>query len=516
MNKSLKTAALAAAGCMLIIGGAWMAWNIDFESDTGASKQNAAAPESSSSVKQTAAVIKKIASTDKPGLYLADGTPHKLHTANPVNGKTHNVLDYGADPSDSSHDDTAAIHAAMKAAQAGDEVYLPNGIYNLISTVSMDKASNIELKSGVNLRGESQEGTVLRSYFDNKSGSNTRVIKALGLQNITISNLTISSSFNGKYPTDRVENSPDRGGPITGIYIEDAASKGSQHITIDRVTVEKYQRMGVRVSRSNDVVVRNSLFRNATDLGGGGAGYGVVFQGTPKVDRKGFDNDSYFNVVENSRFEGPYIRHGVLIQYYSHHNAVRDNQFVNTALDAIDLHGEMEYLNEITNNKAEGILTGAAIGLGNTGGTAPSNHSASGPGNYIHDNIITNSRNGITVSMGSAGTRIENNTIQGSKVKNGTGITILNGPDTIIRGNKISGNLSEGFWGIVLQHDNGDKNAQFIGAGDPSGVQIVGNTVIGNSNGIKISAGTNITLKDNENRDNAGDNLIDLTQAASR
>ncbi|TVY07772.1 right-handed parallel beta-helix repeat-containing protein [Paenibacillus cremeus] len=451
-----------------------------------------------------------LASPDKPGLYNADGAAHQLHADNPVKGKTINVVELGADPADNDKDDTIAINAAIKAAQRGDEVYLPNGVYNLKSELSTDKAANIELKSGVNLRGESQDKVILLSSFD-KSGSNTKVIKALGLEDIVISNLTVSSVFKGKYTTDHVNNNPDRGGPVTGIYIEDASGKGSRSITIDHVTVEKYQRMGIRVSNSRDVIVRNSLFRNATDLGGGGAGYGITFQGIPKTDRKGTDNDSLFNLAENNRFEGPYIRHGVLIQFYSHNNAVRGNTFHQTQLDSIDLHGELEYLNEIYNNKMENITGGAGIGLGNTGGTAPSNHSASGPLNYIHDNTITGSRNGITVTMGSPKTIIENNTITGSKVKNGTGITIQNGPDTIVRGNQITDNTADNFWGILLTHDPGDKNAKAIGEGDPKGVQISGNKVTGNSNGVKIAQGTDIVLKDNQIEQNRGSNLVNQT-----
>jgi parallel beta-helix repeat protein len=450
----------------------------------------------------------QLASSEKAGLYNADGTPHALHTDNPVTGKTLKVTDFGANPADNEQDDTPAINAAIKAAKRGDEVLLPNGVYNLNSALSTDRATHIELRSGINLRGESKEGVVLVSSFDGKSGTNTRVMKALAQDSIVISNLTVSSAFKGKYPTDTTKNNADRGGPVTGIYIENSSTKGSFNITVDNVILEKYQRMGVRVSKSRDVTIRNSLFRNATDLGGGGAGYGVVFQGTPKVDRKGQDDDSLFNVVESCRFEGPYIRHGALIQYYSHNNAVRNNVFSGTALDAIDLHGEMEYLNEVYNNTIENIAGGGGIGLGNTGGTAPTNHSASGPYNYIHDNVISGSRNGITVTMGSPKSIIENNTIKGSKIKNGTGITVMNGPDTIIRGNKITDNTGDGFWGILLQHDPGDRNAGSIGEGDPARVQITGNTIIGNTNGIKITHGSDITLKDNIVQNNKGADQI--------
>ncbi|ULL15338.1 hypothetical protein DVH26_13370 [Paenibacillus sp. H1-7] len=470
----------------------------------------APAPAPTTSPSQASALV--LASSEKPGLYRADGTEHPLHADHPVTGKTLLAADFGADPADNGTDDTEAINAAIKAAQSGDEVLLSNGVYNLIRTLPADKTANIELKSGVNLRGESQDGVILRSYLD-QPDSNTRVIKALGVDSILISHLTVSSDFKGKYPTDRTANNPDRGGPLVGIYIEDASSRGSRQITIDHVTVEKYQRMGVRISRSHDVIVRNSLFRDATDLGGGGAGYGVVMQGIPKVSRSGFENDSYFNVVENSRFKGPYIRHGVLIQYLSHNNAVRNNTFQSTALDSIDLHGEGEYLNEIHHNAISGVITGAGIGLGNTGGTPPNNHSASGPGNFIHHNTIAGSRSGITVSMGSPDTIIENNMITGSAVKNGTGVTVMNGPGTIVRNNTIRDNIADGFWGIALLSDPGDKSNNGLGAGIPDGVRITGNIVTHNTNGVKIAQGTNILVQGNDIRDNVRDNFVDQPAA---
>ena len=107
--------------------------------------------------------------------------------------------------------------------------------------------------------------------------------------------------------------------------------------------------------------------------------------------------------------KGPYLRHGSLIQNVAHNNVLRNNHYMNTKLDSIDLHGELEYLNEVYGNTIENILTGGGVGLGNTGGTAPSNHSKSGPNNHIHDNVIRNSREGIVVTMGTPDTLIENN-----------------------------------------------------------------------------------------------------------
>jgi parallel beta-helix repeat protein len=450
------------------------------------------------------------------GLYEADGTPHPVHEPNPVTGTTHNVLDYGAVPNDG-EDDVPAILAALEAAEPGDEVFFPEGTYDLIGTLPNDGTAHLALKSGVNLRGESRDGTILLSHFD-RSTSNSKVISSYAKNQVRISDLTISSTFSGSYSTDHTRNNPDRGGPEYGIYIEDALGQPSWNITIDSVTIEKFQKMGVRISKSRDIVVRNSTFRNMTDVGGGGAGYGVSIQGIPKTDRLGYANDTRHNLIENNQFLGPYMRHGVIIQYYAHNNEVRDNDFAESKLDAIDLHGEDEYLNKIHGNEITGVLTGAGIALGNTGGTAPSNHDASGPGNHIFNNVITNSREGIKVHMGSPDTLIENNTIANTTEPAASrGILIQNAPRTIIKDNTITNNTASNFWGILLEADPGDLNAprdengNIVGAGIPVDVQIIGNTITGNANGVRIDAGIGTILQDNTISGNLGTDFLDNT-----
>ncbi|NQX59262.1 S-layer homology domain-containing protein [Paenibacillus qinlingensis] len=430
----------------------------------------------------------------KAGLTNPDGTEHVLHTPNPVTGATINVTSYGADPADNGNDDRVAIQNAINAASPGDEVYLPNGVYNLIT--SPDGFVNLKLKSGVNLRGQSEEETILKSSIDDIK--NSSVVKSSSQHDILVSNLTISSTWNRSFSLEHATNNPEAGGPDSSIAIANYGDTPSYNVTIDHVTVERFRRMAIRIENSHDVVVRHSTFRNATDLGGGGAGYGTSIQGMPKVDRLGFDNDTYWNVVEDSTFEGPYLRHGSLIQNVAHNNTLRNNRYIRTKLDAIDLHGELEYLNEVYGNTIEDIWTGGGVGLGNTGGTAPTNHSKSGPKNHIHDNIIRNSREGIVVTMGTPETLIENNVIENTtSVVNAAGINILNGPGTRIINNTIRNNTATDYWGILLEHDNGDLNANYVGAGDPQNVEIVGNIITGNSNGIRLQAGTNIHVSKN-------------------
>ena len=424
-----------------------------------------------------------------PGLLNTDGTTHEIHTPNKVTGQTINVLDFGADADDNDNDDLPAITAAMQSAAFGDEIYFPNGVYNLNSTSSGDSKSHLYLKSGVNLRGEDRDSTILKSGFGDKTID--RFLKMRGLHDIVIAHLTLTSAFNGKYSTDTKTNNPQAGGPKYVISIEDDAGSPSYNITVDSVFVEKYRVHGVRLSKSHDVVVENSIFKNATDVAGGGAGYGVSIQGN-----KLHDNNSKFNLVKNCRFLGPYIRHGVVMQYATHNNAVRNNSAINTRLDAIDLHGEDEYLNEIYLNEVRDVLTGAGVGVGNTGST----HDASGPYNYIHDNMMINCREGVKVYLGSPDTRIENNIVSESTVSSGKGIYLLNAPRTIVKGNQIHDNPGYHFTGIYLKHDPGTIGK---GVGDPQDIQMIGNSIYNNDYGIRIFAGIGIVMQDNDVHDNA-------------
>ncbi|HEY8471131.1 MAG TPA: right-handed parallel beta-helix repeat-containing protein [Natronosporangium sp.] len=442
-----------------------------------------------------------------PGLTEPDGSPHPLPPRNPVSGDRHNVTDYGADPADTDHDDAPAINAAIAAAQRGDEVYLPAGVYNLNSGVAADVSSNIALRSGINLRGAGQDRTILRSAFTEADAG--KVVRGYGVTDIVISDLTVSSTFDGPFSED--PNADAGGGPQYGIFLSDAVSQPSQRIYIERVTVERFERMGIRIASSQDVVVTGCRFRDATSVGGGGRGYGVSIQGIAKTDRLGFPDDSRHNVVRDSVFEGPYLRHGVLLQFVTHNNLVANNEFTDIVLDAVDLHGEDEYLNEVRGNRFRGVRA-AAIALGNTGGTAPSNHDASGPGNWIHHNHIrTAAREGIKVHMGSPDTVIEHNIITGlSGPANGRGIQILNAPGTQVRNNVITGNQADRFWGIHLGVDPGDPGAGGVGAGVPQNVTITGNTIVGNSGGLLVTAGEGVSLTGNTITGNGEDIRLDI------
>ncbi|MBC8374617.1 MAG: right-handed parallel beta-helix repeat-containing protein [FCB group bacterium] len=434
-----------------------------------------------------------------PGFINEDGSVHEILDPYWPWGDTVNVLDYGADVLDNENDDRPAIEAAVNAASMGDLVYFPNGVYNMASPANSSGNSHIVLSDGYHLHGESMEGAIIKSQFPLSINENetTKTVKIQGKFAITIKNLTFTSDFAGEYYTDRVNNNPDRSAPGVHLYIDDSGSTPSRRVVVDSCKFEKFRATAIRLANSSDCIIRNSDFRLATDVGGGGAGYGISLQGNGHGnDSYGQDRDSRYNLIENNTFTGPQIRHGVVVQYYSHNNLIRNNTLRLTTMDALDLHGEDEYNNELCYNVVEDVTMGGGVGVGNTG----ADHDASGYNNYIHHNTFTNCREGVKVYLESPYTRIEHNTIESSSVSSGKGIYILNGPRTTIKNNIIRYNTSSGFIGIYLKHDNGTLGNY---DGDPDSVWIDSNQVYYNTNGIWIENGTNIFYGlDNEVHDN--------------
>ncbi len=430
-----------------------------------------------------------------PGFVNEDGSIHEILDPYWPWGDTVNVMSYGADPLDNENDDMPAVQAAVNAASMGDLIYFPDGVYNLSSVSSSSSTSHIVLSDGYHLHGESMDGTILKSQFplSVNQNSTTKTVQIAGKFAITIKNLTFTSDFSGVYYTDRVNNNPDRSAPGVHLYIDDSGSTPSRQVVVDSCKFEKFRAAAIRLANSSDCIIRNSYFHLATDVGGGGAGYGISLQGNGHGnDSYGQLRDSRYNLIENNTFIGPQIRHGVVIQYYSHNNLIRNNVLNATTMDALDLHGEDEYNNELCYNVVEDVTMGGGVGVGNTG----ADHDASGYNNYIHHNTFTNCREGVKVYLESPFTRIEDNIIEDVAVSGGKGIYILNGPRTTIKNNIIRYNTASGFVGIHLKHDNGTLGDY---DGDPDSVWIDGNQVYYNANGVWIENGTNIYYGPNNN-----------------
>ena len=374
-------------------------------------------------------------------------------------GAAIDVRDYGATPNDDSNNDTIAIQAAINAASAGSEVYVPAGRYTL-------RTGGIALKSGVSLRGESRGATV---FVTNMSATVQYLFQAFpGTTNVRLTDFTVR--LGAGTPVDMVVRLG------SGRWDTDNTQYSLvERFTIARLAISGFQRMGISLENTRHVLVWNTDISNATAQGGGGQGYGITLN---------FDRASENWIVGNSI--GPAIRHAVLLQYRTHNNLVELNTTNGTTQDAFDLHGEDEHRNELRFNVVASCsridpATGATtypsgFGVGESpasGTTGMAAHDATGPFNWIHHN---------EVRAGCFG-----------------GIRINNTDNTFVEDNTLTGNA----FGIRV----GDLNAS-------NHTWIMSNTVSGNIVGILLGAADSVLMRGNSSKGNSGYGL-DVSSTAN-
>ncbi|RDW15190.1 hypothetical protein CWR48_19355 [Oceanobacillus arenosus] len=423
-----------------------------------------------------------------PGLVDRSGAPIEVPTPGPATGRTLDVTDFGADPDPDSHDDAAAIRAALDAAEPGDEVLLPAGTYDLRSTDPDDKLANIVLKSGVDLRGEGWESTVLLTSFDGEDDS--RVIRGLGVHDVIVADFTITSRHEGPLGDD-TDDGDAGGGPMYGVNIGAKKGQASSQVLVKNLDIRRFERHGISIKGSREVTISGNYISEATAVGPGGQGYGIAIEGSADQHDPNATNDSRHNVVIGNTLDGKNLRHAILLQFPTHNNLVAENTIFGSHLDAIDLHGEGEYLNEVRDNTVVGGHR-AGIALGNSGG-AKNKHDASGPGNWVHSNDLIGNRQGVLVILGTPDTLVVDNRITAGEDSK-TGIEVRNAPGTELRGNHITGG-TDGFWAIRLKKDSGTDGR---GKGIPSGIRIESNVIRQAANGIRIDDGEDLNLVDND------------------
>jgi hypothetical protein len=237
------------------------------------------------------------------------------------NGRQLAVTDYGATPNMNTNDDSAAFRGAISAARAGDEVVVPAG--NFVFTTP-----NVALKDGVGIRGESG-ATITATFTSSSSNAGSSIFSApSGTDNLTISGLRLTSS--GGQPL----NFP--------LWIGNTSGSNVSRIAIRNMKIDGFYQMAIAVRNGDNITIENNVISDALATGGGGEGYGIMI---------GYPNATNNRVAGNT-IRGPAMRHGILLQYRTHHNLVENNQVSQTTQDAYDLHGEDEFSNELRNNTA--------------------------------------------------------------------------------------------------------------------------------------------------------------------
>lgn len=360
----------------------------------------------------------------------------------PASGARLDVTTFGADPAPGTGDDAVAVRKALEHAREGDEVSFPAGVFDLDSPDPDQDEVNVELVSGVQLRGAGPGRTLLVSDFDGEDDS--AVLRGLAVHDVVVSGLTVTSTYDGPLGTD-TEDEDEGGGPMFGVQIGEVDGQGSSQVLIEHLHVERFQRHGITVKASREVTVQDNRVADATSVGPGGAGYGIAIEGRPDRRDTGAADDSRHNVVRRNVLDGAHLRHAILLQFPTHNTLVADNVIHGSLLDAIDLHGEGEYLNEVRGNTVHGCER-AAIALGNSGGFTQE-HGATGEGNWIHDNLLVANQVGVLVILGTPQTLVQDNRIvagDGSEA----GIVLDDAPRKQIDDNTIESSHAQGFTSI--------------------------------------------------------------------
>lgn len=164
-------------------------------------------------------------------------------------------------------DDAVALRRAMAAADPGDVVLLPPGVYDLESADPGEPTTHLALRSGVDLRGTGRDSTVLRSSFDGDDDS--AVLLGRAVDDVVVAGLTLTSTYDGPLGTD-TEDEEAGGGPMYGLYLGERDGRGSSGVLVEGLRVERFQRHGISVKASSEVTVRGNEVRDATSVGPGG------------------------------------------------------------------------------------------------------------------------------------------------------------------------------------------------------------------------------------------------------
>lgn len=379
------------------------------------------------------------------GLINKDGSIHNEFHENATTGHQINVLLFGAKANDPNYDNTLAFQNAINSCKSGDEVYVPQGKYYFLTpVVTTPYYAHLILKEGVNIRGAGDDKSILvsnyqnKEYIDQKYGKKTATL-VVNNSNSTISDLGFSANTDDNCLPQDINNTSvnnpngNQYAPAFAIVVYSTSTLSLvENVSIKNVYIEYFQYDGIRLFCTTNCRIKNCVITKATDIGGGGAGYGIEIRGYGHEYFNMIDTklDSCFNIIEDNTIIGPYIRHGIILSYLTHNNVFYNNTVLDSADDSFDVHGQDEFLNVFSKNYARGSRRGAGIGLGNTG----SSHDESGYGNVVYKNIFEECKYGITVTRGTQYTQLLINKIEDCT----QGIYLNDALNTTIKDNEIN------------------------------------------------------------------------------
>jgi parallel beta-helix repeat protein len=131
--------------------------------------------------------------------------------ASPAKATTWNVTQFGAVPNGST-DDTSYINATIAAAQPGDTVYFPAGVYDI--------SNSINAKAGVALLGAAVDSTSIKYIAG--AGANGTMINLGSQSNVQVSNLTLNGN-NDSYLSTGISAGGSPVAPVSNEYIHNIA-----------------------------------------------------------------------------------------------------------------------------------------------------------------------------------------------------------------------------------------------------------------------------------------------------
>ena len=371
-------------------------------------------------------------------------------------GRLFRLSDFGATPGVPDDDDAVAVRSALAALTFGDILEVEAGNYHLETTVVVP--------SGVTIRAASAEKPV---FYTSGIASAFKISPAT--TDVTLAGFAVLGTLKAlNY----------------GVEVGLSNQPGPERIWLRDLRIEGFARQGIRLRSTKHVKVENCRISNATNLGGGGYGYGIELHGP----------DCHNNWITGCTI-GPVIRNGVLLQFSAHNNLVENNICFETTEDAFDLHGEDEYANELRFNLAywDGdsaeVGSPAGFGVGNTGETQDN----SGPGNWIHHNEVRGYQIGVEVIQGSHvqfidGNDLKDNDLAGIKVHNGGGNSIY------VRKNSISGSevgvqASHSISFVVEENTIGGNVVGIQATNDVTDYIIANNDLFRNEKGRDLGSG---------------------------